>query len=129
MRFGSLQDQAAAAMRNATGDAKRRHGAMHWKEAERMRLARKCQPNHGADLRRNGRDKTWQGDKGPGELPEFGRMAGSVPLPQFGRIRPCRCRAGPQYHRRDRRRAAGTWRPAPLTWASGAGSARHAAER
>ena len=28
MRFGSLQDQAAAAMRNATGDAKRRHGAM-----------------------------------------------------------------------------------------------------
>ena len=73
----------------------------HWKEAERMRLARQCQPTHGAGLRRNGRDKTWQGDKGPGELPEFGRMAGSVPLPQFGRIRPCRCRAGPQYHRRD----------------------------
>ena len=62
-----------------------------------MRLARQCQPTHGAGLRRNGRDKTWQGDAA------FGRASGMVSRAALGEALPnvCfvtgfTCEAGPE---------------------------------
>jgi hypothetical protein len=131
-------------------DAKRRHDAVPdtRKEADAFRSL----PTHAADLRLNGRDKTWQGDKGtrPEGSPDSGERppartrccgtsssgGGSASPDKAVTVRPCRCRAEPvspptrPAARGPASRAAGTWRrarPGTLAWPSGAGSAMHAA--
>jgi len=119
----------------------------HWKEAERMRLARQCQPTHGAGLRRNGRDKTWQGDKGRGAAPRIRENGRGSVRPrchsQFGgggSVQPARIRPAVQVppRRANITDATGGARPGrdvaageagTPTWASGARPAAAAAER